>query len=159
MNEPPNLACPAEEMAQKVVREERLELSRIAPLDPKSSAYANFATLAEKRATYCKAMNLTQLRVVGKRKSSLPEGCNTGFFPMGKELFSLIFLVCLLRTSQKVGHSFRKMRIVPLRNRETGASFKKGPSEDVPAGLVRGMRMTTRRKAVSSASSSWDRKA
>ena len=30
----------------EVVREERLELSWIAPLDPKSSAYANFATLA-----------------------------------------------------------------------------------------------------------------
>ena len=46
------MICPAlpegREMAQKMVREERLELSRIAPLDPKSSAYASFATLAEK---------------------------------------------------------------------------------------------------------------
>ena len=30
----------------EVVREKRVELSWIAPLDPKSSAYANFATLA-----------------------------------------------------------------------------------------------------------------
>jgi hypothetical protein len=29
-----------------VVREERLELSRVSPLDPKSSASANSATLA-----------------------------------------------------------------------------------------------------------------
>ena len=45
----------------EVVRAERLELSRIAPLDPKSSAYANFATLAR-----CKSKNLTQLFVLGK---------------------------------------------------------------------------------------------
>ena len=48
----------------EVVREERLELSWIAPLDPKSSAYANFATLAQN--AHCKAMNLTQLCAVGK---------------------------------------------------------------------------------------------
>ena len=30
-----------------MVREERLELSRVAPLEPKSSAYTNFATLAK----------------------------------------------------------------------------------------------------------------
>ena len=49
---------------QRVVREERLELSWIAPLDPKSSAYANFATLAQN--AHCKATNLTQLCAVGK---------------------------------------------------------------------------------------------
>ena len=49
---------------QRVVREERLELSWITPLDPKSSAYANFATLAQN--AHCKGMNLTQLCAVGK---------------------------------------------------------------------------------------------
>ncbi len=29
-----------------MVRKERLELSRVAPLEPKSSAYTNFATFA-----------------------------------------------------------------------------------------------------------------
>jgi hypothetical protein len=32
----------------KLVREERLELSRVSPLDPKSSASANSATLARR---------------------------------------------------------------------------------------------------------------
>ena len=41
-----------------LVREERLELSRIAPLDPKSSAYANFATLARKSTLQGKEFNI-----------------------------------------------------------------------------------------------------
>jgi hypothetical protein len=34
--------------SNKLVRKERLELSRVAPLEPKSSASTNFATLANK---------------------------------------------------------------------------------------------------------------
>ncbi len=78
MNDPPGLAGGQRKWRRNVVREERLELSWIAPLDPKSSAYANFATLA-RRAIYCKAMNLTQLRSVGKR---------TGRSRSGSERFS-----------------------------------------------------------------------
>ena len=48
MNDPPRLAGGQRKWRRNMVREERLELSRIAPLDPKSSAYASFATLAQK---------------------------------------------------------------------------------------------------------------
>ena len=37
---------------RKLVRKERLELSRVAPLEPKSSASTNFATLAVKEAAH-----------------------------------------------------------------------------------------------------------
>ena len=71
MNNLPGLAEGQRKWHKNVVREERLELSRIAPLDPKSSAYANFATLARDSHIYYKAINLTQLWPVGKRSTSL----------------------------------------------------------------------------------------
>ncbi len=80
------MICPAlpegREMAQKMVREERLELSRIAPLDPKSSAYASFATLARKSHIYCKAKNLTQLRAGSKSLHRPPALCLFRFLPV-----------------------------------------------------------------------------
>ncbi len=36
-----------------MVRKERLELSQVAPLEPKSSASTNFATFAEKGRALC----------------------------------------------------------------------------------------------------------
>lgn len=66
----------AEKRHKKMVREERLELSRIAPLDPKSSAYANFATLAQK---YVERRTSTALRqkqapICGKPGQESPHG-------------------------------------------------------------------------------------
>ena len=44
--------------ALRVVRKERLELSRLAALEPKSSASTNFATSAVERALYGKVKRL-----------------------------------------------------------------------------------------------------
>ena len=151
MNDPPFLAGGRRKWRDNMVREERLELSRIAPLDPKSSAYASFATLA-RRAIYCKAMNLTQLRAVGKRRRvSFPR---SGLFPAERTVKRVVF-----REGVFVPADARRARIVSALAEgrfSDRAERRKGPSEDVPAGLRRGARRVTRRRVFPSASPSWN---
>ena len=68
-----------------VVREERLELSRIAPLDPKSSAYASFATLARKSHILQGDEFNTALR--RRQEEERPSGpCGAAFLRVGEAM-------------------------------------------------------------------------
>ncbi len=160
MNKPPNLACPAEEMAQEVVREERLELSRIAPLDPKSSAYASFATLAEKfHILQGDEFNTASRRRQEERR--LSGGLRRRLSALERREISLrrFRRSSPLRSGRRAPSEVDEEPGLFPPEEKRGRRSKKGPPEDVPSGPGRGMRMTTRRKAVFSASPSWDRRA
>ena len=52
----------------KMVRVERLELSRVTPLEPKSSASTNSATLAKNTFTLTQPLSFIQLLYFGRRE-------------------------------------------------------------------------------------------
>lgn len=79
MNDPPGLADRRRKWRKRLVREERLELSRIAPLDPKSSAYASFATLARK--SHILQGDEFNTALSRRQEEERPPGrCGTAFF-------------------------------------------------------------------------------
>lgn len=147
---------------EKVVREERLELSRIAPLDPKSSAYASFATLAGK-SHILQGDEFNTGSPCRQEEERSPGGLRRGVFPCRGRMFSLFCTGARsLRSSvmrRSAGGNVRPIRspgqALP-HERERG---KKGPPEEVPAGLFEGCAVTTRHKADASASPSWERRA
>ena len=85
MNDPPGLADRRRKWRKRLVREERLELSRIAPLDPKSSAYASFATLARK--SHILQGDEFNTALSRRQEEERPPGhCGAAFFRMGQAL-------------------------------------------------------------------------
>ena len=118
MNDPPKLACRRRKWRKRLVREERLELSRIAPLDPKSSAYASFATLARKSHILQGDEFNTALR--RRQEEERPSGpCGAAF----------------LRVGEAMGEPFGSVlrRLFSEQREEVSAGSKRGRSRCRPA--------------------------
>ena len=156
MNDPPRLAGDRENGAETWCERRGLNSQGLLRwiLNP---VRMPVSPLSRKSSIYCKAMNLTQLRAGGKRNGVCPAACGAGFPPLSGGRFSSVASGSLRRAENSARQERKNGR--PPSRRRSGSHSKKGPPEDVPAGPGRGMRMTTRRKAVSSARPSWDRRA
>ena len=127
MNDPPKLACRRRKWRKRLVREERLELSRIAPLDPKSSAYASFATLARKSHILQGDEFNTALR--RRQEEERPSGaCGAGFLRVGEAMgmpfaAALRKLFFVRREGGFSGLEAREKSGTRLRRRKTGGAL------------------------------------